>query len=164
MTQLFEAINYLHRNRICHRDLKPDNILVTQESDATAPNKVKIKLIDFNVSVKLEDENSKVKGPTGLKEWSAPETRLKYETDLKIDCWTLGCVMFFLCTGEQPFERHDKIEITPEFNLKQKLMDYCESNYFNEMVDFISNLLVNDPDARLSSIQALSHPWIVSAE
>ena len=72
--------------------------------------------------------------------------------------------MFFLCTGEQPFERHDKIEITPEFNLKQKLMDYCESNYFNEMVDFISNLLVNDPDARLSSIQALSHPWIVSAE
>ena len=75
-------------------------------------------MIDFNVSVKLEDEDDKVRGPTGLKEWSAPETRSQYETDFKIDCWTLGCVMFYICTGEQPFKREDKIEITPEFDLK----------------------------------------------
>ena len=72
--------------------------------------------------------------------------------------------MFLLCTGEQPFKREDKIEITPEFNLENKLADYCENKYFTEMVDFISNLLVNDPDARLSANEALTHPWIIAAE
>ena len=107
---------------------------------------VRVKLIDFNVSAKLDDENAMICGATGLKEWSAPETRRQIRTNFKIDCWTLGCVMFFLCTGEKPFKKEDQIEITQKFNLKHKLNDYCESNYFDEMVDFISKLLVNDPD------------------
>ena len=52
MTQLFQAIEYLHRNRICHRDLKPDNILVAQKQP------IKIKVIDFNVAVELDDDET----------------------------------------------------------------------------------------------------------
>ena len=104
MIQLFQATDYLHRNKICHRDLKPDNILATPEYSTKGltnqSKSIRVKIIDFNVAVKLHDENSKISGGTGLKEWSAPETRLKLHTDYKIDCWTLGCVMFLLCTGE----------------------------------------------------------------
>ena len=60
---------------------------------------MKVKVIDFNVAVKVDDETSQIQGGTGLKEWSAPETRQKLYSDFKIDCWTLGCVMFLLCTG-----------------------------------------------------------------
>lgn len=52
-----------------HRDLKPDNLMVT-----TGPL---VTIIDFNVAHDLKKESSdgKIKGSTGLKEWSAPETR-----------------------------------------------------------------------------------------
>ena len=95
-----------------------------QSSQQKASTAINVKIIDFNVAVRLQDETSKIKGGTGLKEWSAPETRLAFLTDYKIDCWTLGCVMFLLCTGDQPFKRGDKIEITPGFNLLYKLADY----------------------------------------
>ena len=78
----------------------------------TASQQIQVKIIDFNVAIKLQDETSKIHGCTGLKEWSAPETRNKPHTDFKIDCWTLGCVMFLLSTGEQPFKNDEKIEIT----------------------------------------------------
>ena len=117
-------------------------------------------MIDFNVAVELNEDDPKIKGYTGLKEWSAPETRQKQYNDCKIDCWTLGCIMHLLCTGEQPFKSNCQIDMTPKFNLLHKMMDYCESESFAEMVDFISKLLVNDPEKRLSAKEALSHPWL----
>lgn len=111
MKQLFQATEYLHSKNICHRDLKPDNLLVTQKErylndemelktlEPEYTDQVKIKVIDFNVAVEQTEEDPLIKGGTGLKEWSAPETRSKLHTDNKIDCWTLGCIMFLMCTG-----------------------------------------------------------------
>ena len=117
-------------------------------------------MIDFNVAVKVDDEDSKISGATGLKEWSAPETRTSLQNDFNIDCWTLGCLMFLLCTGEQPFQRNEKVEINSSFNLLQKMMDYCESETYSDMVDFISKLLTTDPTKRLSAAEALGHSWL----
>ena len=69
----------------------------------TQARRILIKVIDFNVSVLLDDEDAKITGGTGLKEWSAPETRTQLHTDFNIDCWSLGCIMFLMCTGKQPF-------------------------------------------------------------
>ena len=165
MLQLFKVTEYLHSNRICHRDLKPDNVLVCEKMDSPY-NKgvdsfaVQIKVIDFNVAVKLSSEDDLIMGSTGLKEWSAPETRQQLYSDCKIDCWSLGCLMFMLCTGKQPFGPHDKIEVSPEFNLLQKLNAYSESGTFSDMVDLIGKLLISDPEKRLSSKEALQHPWM----
>ena len=54
--------------------------------------------------------------------------------------------MFLLCTGDQPFQKEDKIEITSTFNLIYKMSDYSESDTFTEMVDFLSRLLINDAE------------------
>ena len=106
----------------------------------------------------LEDEDSQITGGTGLKEWSAPETRRGLASDFNIDCWSLGCIMYLLCTGEQPYQKDETIEV--RFNFIHKLTNYCESENFYEMVDFISKLIVVDPSCRLSSNEALAHPWL----
>ena len=65
----------------------------------TKTDQITIKLIDFNVAVEVDPQSPKIKGATGLREWSAPETRKSAYSDFKIDSWTLGCVMYLLCTG-----------------------------------------------------------------
>ena len=101
MTSLFQATEYLHTNGVCHRDLKPDNIMVTKVSSSTNRQEtIKVKIIDLNVAVETDPDSPQIKGATGVREWSAPETRKSTLSGFKIDCWTLGCVMYLLCTGK----------------------------------------------------------------
>ena len=71
MRQLFEATEYLHKRYICHRDLKPDNLIIGKDEKL---DQLVIKLIDFNVAVEVNKMNPRIRGGTGLREWSAPET------------------------------------------------------------------------------------------
>ena len=53
MDQLTSAVEYLHNNKICHRDINPNNIMISLSEEGA----LKIKLIDFNVSKKFEGES-----------------------------------------------------------------------------------------------------------
>lgn len=66
---------------------------------------IKIKVIDLNVAFEVTPENPRICFGTGLREWSAPETRNCQFQDFKIDSWSLGCVMYLICTGEPPFRK-----------------------------------------------------------
>lgn len=87
MRQLFQATEYMHRKGVCHRDLKPDNLMVSkcvlpQESDNNSSQAsgsevetIKMKVIDLNVAFEVTPEHPRIQFGTGLREWSAPETR-----------------------------------------------------------------------------------------
>jgi serine/threonine protein kinase len=68
--QLLEGVSYLHSVGVCHRDIKPDNLIFDFETG-------NVKLIDFNTANKItaDSYSNEIRGGTGLKIWSAPETR-----------------------------------------------------------------------------------------
>jgi len=71
--------------------------------------------------------------------------------------------MFYISTGEPPFEPDSPIGIDDDFNLWLKLQSYQDCPSYCEMVDFLSKLMVVDPENRLTSLEALRHPWLNAA-
>ena len=67
--------------------------------------------------------------------------------------------MFLLCTGSPLFGTDDRIEINSS-HLFNKMADYSDSTTYTPMIDFINKLLISDPDKRISSTDALAHPWL----
>lgn len=119
---------------------------------------IEVKVIDLNVAFEVTPENPRIRFGTGLKEWSAPETRNAQYQDYKIDSWTLGCIMFFLSVGDPPFEPESAIN--DNFNFYVQLEKYQDSANYPEMVDFLSKTIVVDPKNRMTSLEALRHPWL----
>ena len=107
--QLIKAIDGIHKANVCHRDLKPDNIMLRK-----IKGKLSLTVIDFNVAHDLEKSDT-ISGNTGLKAWSAPETRSNPNYDNKCDVWSFGCLLYFMYSKISPFNRmHSSEESTNE--------------------------------------------------
>lgn len=113
MTQLLDAVAYLHARQIVHRDLKPSNIMITHNGN-------NVKLIDFGLSDK--DEYAVLKQPAGTIQYAAPEQLVTgCITDVRADVYALGKIIALLfprrygsvvscCTRECREERYSGVE------------------------------------------------------
>jgi len=101
--QMLEAVAYMHSKRICHRDVKPHNFLVSGRiSDSSA----RIKLADFGIAVRFEP-GKLMKDQVGTPAFMAPEIHLLPRRspgyDNKVDIWAVGVCVVFLLAAEYPF-------------------------------------------------------------
>lgn len=85
--QVLQGVERLHEQNICHRDIKPQNILISGKE---------VKIIDFNSSV-LSAERINYKR-TGTLEFSAPE-KLHDSYTNKVDLWACGIILYMLLVG-----------------------------------------------------------------
>ena len=97
MHSLTTALFYLHSYGIVHRDIKLENILMTDNSDVGEP-----KLMDFGLS-KMIGPNEFCNEPFGTIGYAAPELLSDQPYDKRVDIWSLGVVLFILLTGHTPF-------------------------------------------------------------
>lgn len=98
--QLACGIKYLHSYGIVHRDLKLENIMMSDTTDKSVP-----KLVDFGLA-KMIGPNEKADEPFGTLGYVAPEILEKKPYTLNCDLWSLGCIIYALLCSSLPFD-HD---------------------------------------------------------
>ena len=91
ITQLCDALTYVHKKQIVHRDLKPDNILVTYRGD-------NVKVLDFGLAYSDSYDDHLVKA--GTPKYAAPEQMNKGNlVDQRADIYAVGLILLEMCTG-----------------------------------------------------------------
>uniref|UniRef100_A0A4W5L8I4 Mitogen-activated protein kinase kinase kinase 19 n=1 Tax=Hucho hucho TaxID=62062 RepID=A0A4W5L8I4_9TELE len=110
--QILEGVSYLHLNRVIHRDLKGNNVMLM-------PTGV-VKLIDFGCARRLSclththSHSDLLKSVHGTPYWMAPEVINETGHGRKSDIWSVGCTVFEMATGKPPLSHMDKMGIQVE--------------------------------------------------
>jgi predicted ATPase/signal transduction histidine kinase len=104
-----DGLNFLHNQRIIHKDIKPNNILIN-------PKTKQVKLIDFSIASLLPRETQSLKNPNlleGTLSYLAPEQtgRMNRAIDYRTDFYSLGITFYELLTGQLPFVSDDAMEL-----------------------------------------------------
>ncbi|AUL79864.3 hypothetical protein QJ857_gp0295 [Tupanvirus soda lake] len=154
--QLLSAVEYCHGNLVAHRDIKLENIMISDVKNFT------IKLIDFGFATKL-NLHSMHKKKCGSPEYAAPELLYsdKYNP-FKSDIWSLGVVLFSLVTGSFPFPSPiTKRPYTYDTATKQySVIQYCKSAITDPLLnDLLSKIFVL-PENRISIHEIKNHLWL----
>jgi calcium-dependent protein kinase len=146
--------NYFHSYGITHRDLKPENVLMTSKDDDAD-----IRILDFGLG-KIIGPSEKCREPYGTILYVAPEIILKKPYSKNVDSWSIGIIAYILLYGKLPF--YDNSKSTLKRIIIENQPKYKSSslkNISNESKNFIQNLLIKDPDKRMTLSQALEHKW-----
>ena len=150
--QLIFALSYLHNNKICHRDIKLDNIIID--------DKLNIKIIDLGLGVHFQ-ENKKLNFFCGTPFFMAPEIfKKEFYYGPSVDIWSAGIVLYILLCGKLPFKSNN------EKNLKQIICNgYINfPNYLSFSVkDLIQKMLCVNPLNRINCNQILKHLWLFNS-
>jgi len=150
MKQLFQAINHCHAQNIVHRDIKPDNIMITNDDS--------VRLIDFGLS-KASKKGKQLKTVAGTPYYMSPEV-LDGAYSKKADIWSLGVILYTLVSGYLPFQGKNAAEVFRKIQNAEYHFNHEEfKSVSGECKDLITKLLVVRENKRVSGQDALGHQW-----
>ena len=158
--QVFSGLCYLHEKKILHRDLKLENLMISEiEKDInTGEEYFWIKIIDFGTA-KIFERKKKEKEIIGSSYYIAPEV-LKKNYNEKCDTWSVGVILYMTLTGVPPFDGESDEDIITRIKIgKYNKTGKRFAEHSQEVKDLVNGLLERDSEKRFSAKEALEHPW-----
>ncbi|KAK9957619.1 hypothetical protein ABG768_011851 [Culter alburnus] len=156
ITDISQALEYIHNKSIAHRDIKPENLLVQRHGNGS----LNLKLADFGLAMVVTEPVFTVCGtPT----YVAPEILAETGYGVGVDVWAMGVILFVLLSGFPPFRSPDRNQ-EELFRLIQKGEVHFLSPYWDNVSEgakaLVRALLEVNPKRRLTASQTLQHDWL----
>ncbi len=136
-----KALHYAHSRGVVHRDVKPSNILLTQDGD--------VRIVDFGIALVADSDVSRLEGVAGSPAYMSPEQVQGLELDARSDLYSLGAVMYEMLCGQRPFRAGAlgkllrQVVQTPPEPLREVRADIPE-----ELEALVMRVLQKDPGNR----------------
>ncbi|MCX6384340.1 MAG: Stk1 family PASTA domain-containing Ser/Thr kinase [Actinobacteria bacterium] len=146
--QICSALEVAHKNNLIHRDIKPQNIIVTPDGT--------VKITDFGIAKSLIEDNTKTINILGTAYYISPEQAqgkiLSYSTDI----YSLGVVLYEMLTADLPFRGENSIEISlKHINEKPIRPSALVSNIPPEIEKILMHCIEKNPQKRYENVSVL---------
>jgi len=155
MCQLVNGLKYLDKNNILHRDLKPKNILLTNESKV-------LKIADFGLA-RILQKKTLINTLCGSPLYMAPEILDRKAYTTRTDLWSIGILIYEMLFGKHPLancQDFDQLVIT----IKNNDIQIPPKNNINKIskpcIELVKKMITKNPNKRITWNEFFNHPWL----
>ncbi|KAI0355673.1 kinase-like protein [Trametes cingulata] len=149
---LVDALIYLKKELVLHRDVNPNHLLITEDG--------RVKLSGFSSAVRLTAVNSTATDFCGSANYVSPEILLANPYSFEADLWSVGCILLTCSSGQPAFHGSGPDEVYDNIcNVKYSLPEAASS----EVRELIASILQKRPQDRVPLHRVPSHPFFKSS-